>query len=1335
MIASIVLAAALFEPVDLARPEMGTINSPHGGEGCHVSTGNLYPMIARPWGFGGWSPQSRGKAEGRWFYDYTDEKIYGIRYTRQPSPWIGDHGSWNFLPVTGAVAGGAAQRSSWYSHKTETVSPAEYSVYLADFDTSVSIAPSLHGAVAKVVYPSSKDPGVVFNPFKDGEVELSADGTLVTGVSRWDANRRGLTDGVAMKFAVRLPCKAVGEKLADGALLVRFPATARGDVVELHIANSFISKEQAIANLSETAGRNYATVRAEARAEWNGRLGRIRVKTEDHTARATFYTCFYRTMLFPLAVWERTPDGKVVHWSPATGEVRPGHYYAGTGFWDTFRALFPLLNFLAPEMNAKMMEGLENCWKEYGWLPEWSSPGLSNCMIGNNSASVVADAWLSGIRGAFDIEELWKALVHGANGVHPKLNAVGRLGFDAYNEKGYVPRDIGINESAARTLEYAYDDWCIARLAEVLGKRDEAALYRRRSANWRNVFDPARRIAVGRNADGTFNAGFNRFSWGGDFTEGCALHYTWSVFHDVPGLMAAMGGDREFERRLDEVFQLPTTEAEYSYYKCVIHEQREMQIMNMGQYAHGNQPIQHMISLYDWCGAWAKAQWHAREVMDRLYRPTPDGYCGDEDNGQTSAWYVWSALGMYPVCPGSGEYALGAPRFDEIEVTLPDGKRLSIAARGAENRRVFRRSALNGADTGRPFVTLDGLRRGGRLEFDVGGNVGTQGTLPARLEGAHGAKAAAYIQERVLSDEAKGEIYEEAVNAFRTHYDDTFDHPERSGWERGKKGLWQGEYWGKSMLAAASVAELTGDGAFVAWLRAKALAFVAEYQRADGYLCSYRDENFIGDGDKVFCWNLWGRKYTMWALIEIARLSGERRLLEAAARVMDHEIVQLEKGGIELRKTGFFAGLPSMSVLKPLQLLYRATGNEKYREFARGIVRDWDRADGARPNLIANAFTDRLVNAWYPGRGWPKAYEMMSCLEGLVDWAVHEGDDRVLDAVTRVADKLERGELNAVGGVGYFDHFTHAAGECNATTEPCDVVHWIRLNRDLFLARDDPHRLDLIEFAYLNAFLGGVYRDGRWSAHSVRSHGSRHRTAPHQVGMKYHHCCVDNMPRTFADIASIALSSAPGGVLSVNFYSDGEFTCDGAKVLIRGGYPMNDEVMVTLSAQKAGNLRFRVPSCFDSVSFNGERATDSWFVAAFRPGENVYRISFSRMPKIVPWVTAPDAEQHPETFECVNENPEMKGRSRKTMGTRILYGPVILAKGLYAGTAADEIDCDLVGDGAGWKASVRPIAATRTEGAWELRLEKDGSVKTLRVGDFATIADTDDPSNHFSIWF
>ena len=365
-----------------------------------------------------------------------------------------------------------------------------------------------------------------------------------------------------------------------------------------------------------------------------------------------------------------------------------------------------------------MQEGLINDYKEGGWLPEWSSPGLRNVMVGNNSASVVADAYIKGLRG-YDIEKLYEALLHGANNEGP-LTAVGRKGVSYYNELGYVPYDVKINENAARTLEYAYDDFTIMQLAKAL-KRPQAEidLYTKRSQNYRHLFDPETKLMRGKNQDGSFQKPFNPFKWGDAFTEGNSWHYSWSVFHDIEGLKKLMGGTDQFVAMLDSVFTMPPVYDE-SYYRGVIHEIREMQIMNMGQYAHGNQPIQHMIYLYNYAGQPWKTQYWIRRVMEQLYKPTPDGYCGDEDNGQTSAWYVFSAMGFYPVCPGTTQYVLGTPLFKKMTVTLENGKTLTINAPSNSNVNQYVNSVKrNGAVHSTNWLDHFDLLKGGTLEFGM----------------------------------------------------------------------------------------------------------------------------------------------------------------------------------------------------------------------------------------------------------------------------------------------------------------------------------------------------------------------------------------------------------------------------------------------------------------------------------------------------------------------------------------------------------------------------------------------------------------------------------------
>jgi predicted alpha-1,2-mannosidase len=497
--------------------------------------------------------------------------------------------------------------------------------------------------------------------------------------------------------------------------LIRF-STDKGEQINARIASSFISPEQAILNLGEIGTKDFETVKLEARDAWNKQLGRIRIEGGTADQQRTFYSCLYRTMLFPRKFYEMDAAGKVMHYSPYNGKVLPGYMFTDNGFWDTFRAAFPLFNLMEQDLNAQIQEGLVNAYLESGWLPEWASPGHRDCMIGSNSASIIADAWLKGIRG-YNIDTLYQAILKNSENEGP-LSSVGRKGVKYYNEKGYIPYDVKVNESAARTLEYAYDDFTIVQLAKALGRpAAEIGKYASRCQNYRNIFDPSTKLMRGRNLDGSFQAPFSPFKWGDAFTEGNSWHYTWSVIHDVQGLIGLMGGNKQFISMLDSVFVVPPL-FDDSYYGFPIHEIREMQIMNMGNYAHGNQPVQHMVYLYNYAGESYKTQYWVREIMNRLYMPSPDGYCGDEDNGQTSAWYVFSALGFYPVCPATSQYVIGAPLFNKVTLKLENGNTLIIRAPGnSETNRYVRSIALNGKDWTATWLDHAEMIKGGVIEF------------------------------------------------------------------------------------------------------------------------------------------------------------------------------------------------------------------------------------------------------------------------------------------------------------------------------------------------------------------------------------------------------------------------------------------------------------------------------------------------------------------------------------------------------------------------------------------------------------------------------------------
>jgi predicted alpha-1,2-mannosidase len=715
-----------FDPVEWVNPLMGTASN------HDLSTGNTYPAIALPWGMNFWTPQT-GKMGDGWAYTYDADKIVGFKQTHQPSPWMNDYGQFAIMPLTGKPRFREEERASWFSHKTETAKPYYYSVYLADHDITAEIAPTERAAFFRFTFPANDSSFLAIDALDKGSyIKVNAASGKITGYTT--RNKQGVPANFKNFFVIQIDqpvtcyygwknkslLKDSSEVLADHAGADIGFKTTKGQQVHVKVASSFISAEQAGLNLQRELGNDsFEQVQEKAKQAWNKQLGRIIVQGGTEEQIRTFYSCMYRTLQFPQKHYETDAAGKIVHYSPYTGEVLPGYMFAGTGFWDTFRALYPFLNLMYPSINKEMQEGLINDYKEGGWLPEWSSPGYRNIMVGNNSASVVADAYLKGLRG-YDINTLYEALLKDANNEGP-LTAVGRKGVKYYNELGYVPCDVDINESAARTLEYAYDDFAISRLAKALKRpAAEIALYEQRAMNYHKLFDSTSRLMRGKNKDGSFQSPFNPFRWGGVFTEGNSWHYTWSVFHDINGLMNAMGGKSAFTGMLDSVFAMPPVFDE-SYYKKVIHEIREMQIVNMGQYAHGNQPVQHMSYLYNYAGQPWKTQYWVREIMNRLYKPTPDGYCGDEDNGQTSAWYIFSAMGFYPVCPATDQYVLGAPLFKKITLQLENGKTVNIQAPGnsPENRYV-QSFLLNGKPWSKNWISHFELVKGATMVVGMG---------------------------------------------------------------------------------------------------------------------------------------------------------------------------------------------------------------------------------------------------------------------------------------------------------------------------------------------------------------------------------------------------------------------------------------------------------------------------------------------------------------------------------------------------------------------------------------------------------------------------------------
>lgn len=724
------------EFVDYVNPLMGTEST------FAFSHGNTYPAVAVPWGMNFWSPQTGENGSG-WMYTYTDSLMRGFRQTHQPSPWINDYGTFSIMPLAGELKVSHKERLVPFSHQQEKSTPYNYSV-IFDNGVQTSLSATSRGAVFEVTFPDKEDQYVVVDAYNGGgSMVIEPGNKLVKGVSRY--NNGGVPDNFANYFMVEFSHPVTGYGVYNGDTLLheqthvaadyscaylKFDVPA-GEKLTIRTASSFISPEQAAINFNrEVADADVKLIGGKAREQWNNYLGRVEAEGGTDEQLRTFYSCLYRTLLFPREFYEFDSQGNPVYYSPYDGNVHDGYMYTDNGFWDTFRAVHPMFTLLYPEVSERVTQSIINAYNESGFMPEWASPGHRGCMIGNNSISLLVDAWMKGIR-TVDAEKALEAMIHQTQSRHPEIASVGRDGFEYYDKIGYVPYP-EVPEATAKTLEYAYADWCIARFAETLGKQDIADQYYRRAQNYRNLYYPEHGFMWTKDAKGNWRDKFDATEWGGPFTEGSSWHWTWSVFHDPEGLSDLMGGHEPMVARLDSMFVAPNT-YNYGTYGFVIHEIAEMVALDMGQYAHGNQPVQHAIYLYDYVGQPWKTQYHIRNVMDKLYNSGSKGYCGDEDNGQTSAWYVFSAMGFYPVCPGMPEYAIGSPLFKKVTLHLPEGKTFIVsAADNAADRPYVQKAMLNGEEFSRNYLTHDELLKGGELALSMDSVPNTQrGTQPA----------------------------------------------------------------------------------------------------------------------------------------------------------------------------------------------------------------------------------------------------------------------------------------------------------------------------------------------------------------------------------------------------------------------------------------------------------------------------------------------------------------------------------------------------------------------------------------------------------------------------
>ena len=718
--------------VQYVNPLIGT-DSSHD-----LSNGNTYPAIARPWGMNFWTPQT-GKMGDGWTYTHKSKEILGFKQTHQPSPWINDYGAFSIMPSIGPINPLENQRKTAFYHENEIVQPHYYKVLLHELQTTVEFTSTDRSAYFKFTFPKTSNANLIVDAFfKNSEIKVIPEENKIIGIARNNSggvpenfanyfviefNKPFLTSGTWDKRGIKSSKQILkGEHVGS---YVTFD-TNNKQVIEAKISSSFISYKQALINLERELPLelSFDNIVMQGRRAWNNELSKIRVSSGnseyDLSNKIKFYSCFYRTILFPRQFHEFDSNGKQIHYSPYNGKIEDGPLYTDNGFWDTFRAVFPFYTLLYPEKLGEIIQGIMvNPYLESGWLPEWSSPGHRDCMIGSNSASIIAEAYIKGITD-FDIDSAYQGILNSSRNEGP-LSSVGRKGAALYNDLGYIPYDSSVNENVARTLEYSYNDFSIWKLAEVLNRpEDEIEMFKERSSYYKNVFDASTNFMRGRLKNGQFQAPFKPDAWGGAFTEGSAWHYTWSVLHDPKGLIDLMGGKKSFSEKLDEVFTAAPT-SDYSYYGFKIHEIVEMELVNMGQYAHGNQPIQHAIYFYNYTQQPWKTQEKVRYVLNNLYGDGPDGYCGDEDNGQTSAWFLFSAMGFYPVAPVTEQYVIGSPLFEAMEITLENGNKIKIKAKNNNESSVYvNHVKLNKSQYTKNWLSHKDLREGADIIFNMG---------------------------------------------------------------------------------------------------------------------------------------------------------------------------------------------------------------------------------------------------------------------------------------------------------------------------------------------------------------------------------------------------------------------------------------------------------------------------------------------------------------------------------------------------------------------------------------------------------------------------------------
>ena len=733
------------EAVSAASGPLSLVNVAQGTDSTgSFSHGNTLPLVGPPWAMTDWAVQNAGGINERWFFHWGNRRLAGFRATHQPSPWVGDYGQFMLLPQTGPAVLAADDRACDYDPARAVMRPDYTRVRLDRYHVTAELTASERCGVLRLTFdPSEKTGRLIIDPA--GECRLQVQGNRLAGYSKGHDNAAAGDFKCYFVAVLDRPVTAsmpIGHDHADGrgTGYVEF-AIGNKPTVEVRLATSYISPDQAWRTLAaETAG-GFDGVRQRTAAAWDQRLGRIAVEGTDEQ-RATFYTCLYRAMKFPHKIYEPDAAGRPVHYSPWDGTVHPGVAYTDSGLWDTYRTQFPFLSIAYPEQLGEIVAGWLNAYREGGWLPQWPSPGGFRGMTGSHADAMVVDAMSKGI-GGFDYATAYAALHHDAFDVPPPGDdAGGREGMGDYLRLGYLPAH-GATYWVSSSLDYAYDDWCVAQAAKLTGHEADHRTLMQRSLNYRKLWDPSVRFMRGKDASGQWVPDFDEFAWGGGYTESGPWQSSWAVQHDVAGLADLTGGPAAFAALLEHLFHQPPV-FHTGGYGGVIHEMTEFAAINMGQFAANNQPSFHLPYLFAAVGQPWQTEYWTRRACRELFSAGPDGYSGDEDNGSNASWYLLSSMGLYPLTPGQPTYVLTSPVFRSVAIALPNGKTFKVLAPDNGPDRVYVQSrTLDGRPDGNTWISQRQIVSGGTLVDRMGDRPAERTVTAAELPYSAKAEMAA----------------------------------------------------------------------------------------------------------------------------------------------------------------------------------------------------------------------------------------------------------------------------------------------------------------------------------------------------------------------------------------------------------------------------------------------------------------------------------------------------------------------------------------------------------------------------------------------------------------